>query len=147
MPPLFFFLYRISHAVVFCPRVHHYNGEFRKTIGKILIITFLVLYLKECWVFRIYHQYFLFCILHEIYFQNHFLDSEQGVKSPSRHFIEDILGETLSQPLDLSCRNVKKKLRTSFTGWQIYQLEKIFEERKYINCEERKQLSRWNKFR
>ena len=29
----------------------------------------------------------------------------------------------------------------SFTGWQIYELEKLFDEKKYLNNDERKTLS------
>ena len=75
---------------------------------------------------------------------------EQGQKKFSRHFIKDILEE--DRPLDLSWgdgrssteeeRLAKKKLRTTFSGWQIFELERIFEARKYINCAERKHLSR-----
>ena len=35
-------------------------------------------------------------------------------------------------------RGKNKKLRTTFSGWQIFGLERIFEIRKYINCSERK---------
>jgi hypothetical protein len=71
----------------------------------------------------------------------------QGKKF-SRHLIEDILEE--DRPLDLSWgeggkeeedRGMKKKLRTTFSGWQIFELERIFEGRKYIICAERKQIS------
>ena len=37
---------------------------------------------------------------------------------------------------------MRKKPRTSFNGWQIYELEKLFEEKKYINNEERKTFAR-----
>merc|ERR1719460_949271 len=36
----------------------------------------------------------------------------------------------------------RKKMRTTFTGKQIYELEKMFETRKYLNAAERSQLSR-----
>ena len=36
---------------------------------------------------------------------------------------------------------MKKKLRTTFSGWQIFELERIFEARKYMNCAERKHIS------
>ena len=36
----------------------------------------------------------------------------------------------------------KKKLRTTFTGRQIYELEKMFENKKYLNSKERTELSR-----
>ena len=64
----------------------------------------------------------------------------------TRHFIEDILCE--DAPLNLSINNNQedslrtKKHRTSFSGWQIYELERIFEEKKYITSEERKSLGR-----
>ena len=38
-------------------------------------------------------------------------------------------------------RGKNKKLRTTFSGCQIFELERIFEARKYINCAERKHLS------
>ena len=38
----------------------------------------------------------------------------------------------------------KKKLRTTFTGRQIYELEKMFENKKYLNSKERTELSRYN---
>ena len=65
-----------------------------------------------------------------------------------RHFIDEILEK--DRPLDLSWgegrkeeegRGMKKKLRTTFSGWQIFELERIFEARKYINCAERKHIS------
>ena len=40
----------------------------------------------------------------------------------------------------------KKKLRTTFTGRQIYELEKMFENKKYLNSRERTELSRLNLF-
>ena len=66
----------------------------------------------------------------------------------TRHFIADILCE--DSPLNLSLNSGPedslgfrtKKQRTSFTGWQIYELEKLFEEKKYINNDERKTFSR-----
>merc|ERR1712130_808663 len=76
------------------------------------------------------------------------------------HSIEDILG---SAPLNLvkyphtddtaltdtEYRNTpgdteiprRKKMRTTFTGRQIYQLEKMFETKKYLNGGERRNLS------
>lgn len=72
----------------------------------------------------------------------------------TRHFISDILAP--DGPLNLST-NIKesedqdsnedgdklKKPRTSFSGWQIYELERLFEEKKYINNEERKTFSNY----
>ena len=74
----------------------------------------------------------------------------------TRHFISDILAP--DSPLNLSINKNKqcltsagdsvededkqKKPRTSFTGWQIYELERLFEEKKYINNEERRTFSR-----
>lgn len=68
----------------------------------------------------------------------------------TRHFIADILSEDSAlspMPPLLSISDQEdpgrmKKQRTSFSGWQIYELEKIFEEKKYINTEERRSLSR-----
>ena len=80
---------------------------------------------------------------------------EKGTKKYSRHYIADILYEEEEKALDLTCwgeegrregeeeeRLGRKKLRTTFSGWQIFELERIFETRKYINCAERKHLSR-----
>ena len=39
-----------------------------------------------------------------------------------------------------NCR--RKKMRTTFTGRQIFQLEKMFETKKYLNATERSSLSR-----
>ena len=36
----------------------------------------------------------------------------------------------------------RKKMRTTFTGRQIFELEKMFETKKYLNASERTQLSR-----
>ena len=70
----------------------------------------------------------------------------------TRHFIADILSP--DSPLNLSTSNkeegagdgeaeeTRKKPRTSFNGWQIYELEKLFEEKKYISNEERKTFAR-----
>ncbi len=70
----------------------------------------------------------------------------------TRHFIADILSP--DSPLNLSTTNkeeeggdgeaeeTRKKPRTSFNGWQIYELEKLFEEKKYISNEERKTFAR-----
>ena len=64
----------------------------------------------------------------------------------TRHFIADILCE--DAPLNLSTNTSQedslrtKKQRTSFSGWQIYELERIFEDKKYISSEERKSLGR-----
>ena len=88
------------------------------------------------------------------------------------HSIEDILGrgrkrgreEEEREPLNLSLTREervegeeegeeegggrRKKVRTTFTGRQIFELEKMFETRKYLNAKERSQLSRWvNKLR
>ena len=68
----------------------------------------------------------------------------------TRHFIADILSEDSalsSLPPLLSISDQEdpgrmKKQRTSFSGWQIYELERIFEEKKYINSEERRSLAR-----
>ena len=82
------------------------------------------------------------------------------------HSIEDILGrgrkrgreEEEREPLNLSLARERaegeeegeeegggrrKKVRTTFTGRQIFELEKMFETRKYLNAKERSQLSRW----
>ena len=37
----------------------------------------------------------------------------------------------------------KKKMRTTFTGRQIFELERMFETKKYISASERASLSRW----
>ena len=36
----------------------------------------------------------------------------------------------------------RKKMRTTFTGRQIYEMEKMFESKKYLNANERLSLSR-----
>ena len=54
------------------------------------------------------------------------------------HGIRDILAGQAGQP----GQNAGKKQRTSFSGWQIYELEKLFAETKYIGAEERRVLSR-----
>ena len=36
----------------------------------------------------------------------------------------------------------RKKMRTTFTGRQIFELEKMFETKKYLNASERSQISR-----
>ena len=50
---------------------------------------------------------------------------------------------------ETECRNSKtakmvrkKKMRTTFTGRQIFELEKMFETKKYLNAGERSNLSR-----
>lgn len=52
---------------------------------------------------------------------------------------EDLVGEDDSEDVGGGRR---KKMRTTFTGKQIYELEKMFETRKYLNAAERSQLSR-----
>ena len=37
----------------------------------------------------------------------------------------------------------QKKMRTTFTGRQIFVMEKMFESKKYLNANERSHLSRW----
>ena len=69
------------------------------------------------------------------------------------HSIEDILGRGREEesPLNLvvdkeeevdETGGRRKKMRTTFTGRQIFQLEKMFESRKYLNANERSHLSR-----
>ena len=72
----------------------------------------------------------------------------------TRHFISDILAP--DSPLNLTTNtrtdeadddmeddnDKQKKTRTSFSGWQIYELERLFEAKKYLSNEERKNLSR-----
>ena len=48
--------------------------------------------------------------------------------------------EYMNTPLETISR--RKKMRTTFTGRQIYQLEKMFETKKYLNAGERRDLSR-----
>ena len=38
--------------------------------------------------------------------------------------------------------NKRKKMRTTFTGRQIFELEKMFEVKKYLNSTERSDMSR-----
>ena len=73
------------------------------------------------------------------------------------HSIEDILGRGRKRgreeksPLNLvvdkeeeveETGGRRKKMRTTFTGRQIFELEKMFESRKYLNANERSHLSR-----
>ena len=74
---------------------------------------------------------------------------EEGGGQFTRHFIVDILSceAESDSPLNLSTTSQEdslrnKKQRTSFSGWQIYELERIFEDTKYINGEERKSIGR-----
>ena len=70
----------------------------------------------------------------------------------TRHFISDILSPDSPLNLSLASREqepgdgeaeeIRKKPRTSFNGWQIYELEKLFDEKKYISNEERKNFAR-----
>ena len=48
--------------------------------------------------------------------------------------------EYMNTPLETISR--RKKMRTTFTGRQIYQLEKMFETKKYLTAGERRDLSR-----
>ena len=49
-------------------------------------------------------------------------------------------------PIETDHRNtqltIRKKMRTTFTGRQIFELEKMFETKKYLNSNERSSLSR-----
>ena len=70
--------------------------------------------------------------------------AEKHRESFTPHFIEDIL-----RPPDiivsLGARGETgrgKKMRTTFTGRQIFIMEKMFETKKYLNATERSHLSR-----
>lgn len=60
------------------------------------------------------------------------------------HFIEDILRPPDTLGLGLAAREAgrQKKMRTTFTGRQIFIMEKMFETKKYLNATERSHLSR-----
>ena len=59
------------------------------------------------------------------------------------HSIEDILRQPdLRLPLTGRESGRHKKMRTTFTGRQIFIMEKMFESKKYLNATERSHLSR-----
>ena len=72
------------------------------------------------------------------------------------HCIVDIIGGEREEPLNLTLREEetkkrkkgqeddrgRKKMRTTFTGRQIFELEKMFEVKKYLNSSERSDMSR-----
>ena len=58
------------------------------------------------------------------------------------HFIEDILRPPDSLSLGAREAGRQKKMRTTFTGRQIFIMEKMFETKKYLNATERSHLSR-----
>ena len=76
------------------------------------------------------------------------------VKSELRKFtphgIKDILGIDGGKDIfgaeatfhDEKGREKKKRVRTTFTGRQIFELERMFERKKYLNAEERVVLCR-----
>ena len=64
-------------------------------------------------------------------------DGDLKAESPSNISIkEDFCGENSDD------RNKKKKVRTTFTGRQIFELEKMFETKKYLSSTERTELAK-----
>ena len=57
-----------------------------------------------------------------------------------REYMNTEYRDTLQEREYMNTR--RKKMRTTFTGRQIYQLEKMFETKKYLNAGERRDLSR-----
>ena len=72
---------------------------------------------------------------------SHLADKHRASFTP--HFIEDILRPP-DTVLSLGVRESgrQKKMRTTFTGRQIFIMEKMFETKKYLNATERSHLSR-----
>lgn len=72
---------------------------------------------------------------------SHLADKHRESFTP--HFIEDILRppDTLTV-LGARENSRQKKMRTTFTGRQIFIMEKMFETKKYLNATERSHLSR-----
>ena len=64
--------------------------------------------------------------------QREYMNTEYRDTLQEREYMNTSL-ETISR---------RKKMRTTFTGRQIYQLEKMFETKKYLNAGERRDLSR-----
>ena len=64
------------------------------------------------------------------------------------HGIEDILRKVAHDNIDekkgkeAAMMIKRKKMRTTFTGRQIFELEKMFEQKKYLNAGERSCISR-----
>ena len=50
--------------------------------------------------------------------------------------------ENIKRKIGEDCENKRKKMRTTFTGRQIFELEKMFEIKKYLNSSERRDMSR-----
>ena len=72
----------------------------------------------------------------------------------SSFYINDILGDSIknhkedhyhllptNDDRDLLLKKKKKKARTTFTGKQIYELEKKFEDKKYLSSTERAEMA------
>jgi hypothetical protein len=75
----------------------------------------------------------------------------------SSFYINDILGDSINTPKIDRCQSVstsdegdlliniqkkkKKKARTTFTGKQIFELEKKFEDKKYLSSTERAEMA------
>merc|ERR1711953_1310825 len=70
----------------------------------------------------------------------HLADKHRESFTP--HFIEDILRPQDTVSLGPRETNRQKKMRTTFTGRQIFIMEKMFETKKYLNATERSHLSR-----
>ena len=74
---------------------------------------------------------------------SHLADKHRERESFTPHFIEDILRppDTLTV-FGARESGRQKKMRTTFTGRQIFIMEKMFETKKYLNATERSHLSR-----
>ena len=85
--------------------------------------------------------------IHRKVFTAHSIDDILS-KDTTKHSIKDIVSNTSDTPLKLSIPTSsqtstgskmfsKKKMRTTFTGRQIFELERRFENKKYISASER----------
>ena len=75
---------------------------------------------------------------------------EKSRKHNTPHGIDDILGRAShndKEPKEEHYRSQntlkRKKMRTTFIGRQIFELEKMFETKKYLNAMERTGISRY----
>ena len=63
------------------------------------------------------------------------LGRDEGFSKTNKNFLE----RKVTSP-EITLR--RKKIRTTFTGRQIFELERMFERKKYLNAGERNSLSR-----
>ena len=74
--------------------------------------------------------------------------TDENKRQYTPHSIEYILRNVVQEEIEerneseTTLMPMRKKLRTTFTGKQIFELERIFEEKKYLNAGERTNLSR-----